>query len=103
MLDCFINEILPEMDTYIESKLRAQGGAAIQYRRRGRCLEFVRAQGLKTARTTWRREPYPMSLTLRHSTALGSGIKNLETYFRMLRFPIRIYRRINRWWLAKKY
>lgn len=102
VLECFINEFLPEMDTYKESKLRHYGKKLV-YRRRGRCLEFVRLSGFKTARTTYRRDPYPFSMQLSYYPFKGVLLKNVENYFRMFRLPVRVYKKINRWWLAKKY
>ncbi len=51
VLESFINEFLPEMDVYKESKLGQQNNFLV-YRRRGRCLEFVRCRSFKTGRST---------------------------------------------------
>lgn len=102
ILEAFINEFLPEMDTYKLSRIGYQKGA-ITYHRRGRCLEFVRCRYLKTGRTTWRRDPYPFTLVLKYSPSDKYFVKNTEAYFRAFRLPIVTRKRINRWWLDKKW
>jgi hypothetical protein len=102
VLESFINEFLPEMDVHRESKIGSQDNSII-YRKRGRCLEFVRCSQLKTARSTWRRDPYPFTLSIKYYNQPARYLKQVETYFRMLRLPIQIHGRISHWWLAKRW
>lgn len=102
VLEAFINEFLPEMDVYRESKIGYQR-KKITYRKRGRCLEFVRCRDLKTQRSTWRRNPYPFTLTLRYIGGQKFFLKHAEAYFRMMRLPFQIHGKINQWWLARRW